>query len=130
MTLRAWACEQQDVRAVAVVGSYASGRYRVASDVDLLLLTSDPQRLDRGATLPLGPAQELYRRAWGVVVETRLRRRSGLQLDVAVGPVTWAAATPLDAGTARVLRDGVRVVHDPDGLLAGALLAATRGCTT
>jgi hypothetical protein len=37
-------------------------------------------------------------------------------------PPSWAAV-PLDPGTARVLRDGCRILHDPEGLLGHALEA-------
>lgn len=124
--LRVWGADVADVRAIAVVGSFARGAPRPGSDLDLVLLCERPGRF--GPWLadvpPLAPARFLYCRAWGPVMELRLRRRSGLHLDVGIAPLTWATVDPLDLGTARVLSDGVRVVHDPDRLLAVAADAA------
>ena len=124
--LRLWATEVADIRAIAVVGSYARGACRPGSDLDLVLLCERPDRFGPwlAEVPPLAPARFLHRRAWGPMTELRLRRRSGLHLDVGVAPLTWATVEPLDLGTARVLRDGVRIVHDPDRLLAEAAKAA------
>jgi hypothetical protein len=42
-----------------------------------------------------------------------------------LAPVSWASVTPVDAGTVRVVDDGHRIVHDPDGIVA-ALAEACR----
>jgi len=124
--LEQWAVGTADLRAVAVVGSFAYGAPRLGSDLDLVLLSQRPGRY--GPWLadvpPLGPAKFLYRRDWGPLTELRLRRESGLHLDVGIAQLAWAGTDPLDDGTARVLRDGLRVVYDPDGLLATAAIAA------
>jgi hypothetical protein len=101
----------------------------MSSDVDLVLLTDDPGRYgaELGALPPIGPARLIGRAEWGPLTELRFRRRSGLQVEVGVAPTSWAAAHPLDEGTARVVGDGLRVVHDPAGLLTalGAAVAAS-----
>ena len=38
-----WASAQLDVQAIALVGSYARGEARDDSDIDLVLLTDQPQ---------------------------------------------------------------------------------------
>lgn len=63
---------------------------------------------------------------WGVITERRFAMSSGLEVDLAVGPLGWASVQPLDPGTRRVVRDGMRVLYDPDGLLA-ALAAVCEG---
>ena len=124
--LRQWGTDVADCRGIAVVGSFARGAPRTGSDLDLVLLCERPERFGPWlATVPaLAPARFLHRRAWGPVTELRLRRRSGLHVDVGIAPLSWATSDPLDLGTARVLRDGVRIVHDPDRLLAVAADAA------
>ena len=49
-TVRRWAASVPAVRAVALVGSHASGRARPDSDVDLVVLCDDP-----GPCSPIGP---------------------------------------------------------------------------
>ncbi len=48
----------------------------------------------------------------------RLIMPSGLEVEVAVGRPSWAATAPVERGTRRVVNDGMRVLHDPQGLLA------------
>jgi len=103
------------VRALGLVGSHARGAARTDSDVDLVVLADEAVDVDA-----LGG--ELIRtRRWGVLTEYRYALADGLELDVGVAPMSWASVDPLDPGTARVVRDGLRILHDPDGLL-GALV--------
>ena len=112
-----WAAPRPDVRAVALAGSRARGTPRPDSDVDLVVLVHDPQAY-------LGwPAQELEEAAvdlrtrwWGPLLERRFRLPSGLEVELGFAPPSWAAV-PVDAGTRRVVADGLVVLHDPSGLL-------------
>jgi hypothetical protein len=120
-----WATRQPDVTALALVGSYAYHRPRMASDVDLVLLTTDPDRHRDGTRWISGfdPAARVIRdQAWGPLRERRVRLRSGLQVELGIVSPTWAAL-PLDPGTAKVLSDGCRILLDPDGVLHEALAA-------
>jgi hypothetical protein len=118
-----WAVGQDSVLAVAVVGSYARGAERMASDVDIVIIAKDPQRFTdvvwfRG----LRPRARLIRSMpWGPVLERRMRLPSGLHIELDFAPVTWAAV-PLDPGTRRVLGNGHRIISD-SGILAAAVAA-------
>lgn len=128
--LASWA-EHQHVHALALVGSYARGAERMASDVDVVVLTERLERYDVAGRWfqTVRPGARLARtRAWGPVLEQRYRLRSGLLVDVGLAPPEWAQV-PLDPGTARVLRDGHRVLHDPHGMVARASAALERGST-
>ncbi|WP_424955735.1 nucleotidyltransferase domain-containing protein [Frigoribacterium endophyticum] len=109
-----------EIQAVALVGSYARGAERMASDVDLVLLAADPDALAASPWfVRLLPGAELVRsRRWGPVRERRYRLCSGLFVELGIAPVSWADL-PLDAGTRRVLSDGHRVLYD-EGLLSEA----------
>jgi hypothetical protein len=118
-----WANAQNDVSALALVGSYAYDRPRMGSDVDLVLLTDNPDRHSVGIdwVVSFDPRADLIRdQQWGPLRERRVRLRSGLEVEVGVAPTTWAAL-PLDSGTEKVLRDGCRVLYDPEGILQKAL---------
>ncbi len=54
--------------------------------------------------------------------EQRLRTNRGLHVELGVAPITWATSRPVDAGSARVTRDGLIPLYDPDHALE-ALLA-------
>lgn len=123
-----WAEERADVLAVGVVGSWARGDERMDSDVDVVIVVEDvgPYVRFDGWAQALG-AQEMTRtRAWGVLRERRFVTRSGLEVEAGFVPPEWARTDPVDAGTRRVATDGLRIVHDPHGLLA-ALRGAIAG---
>ena len=117
----AWAAEEPDVAAVGLAGSWARGAARADSDVDLVVLTGTPERWVAGedwiAAAVGRPVTPVRTRTWGVLTERRVRLRTGLEVELGIVPERWAAE-PVDGGTARVVRDGFRVLHDPDGVLA------------
>src|SRR5205807_7957968 len=73
--------------AIALVGSWARSQGRPDSDVDLVVLTSEPAALlDEGAVSwfsVFGEGAELVRSEdFGPLQERRLRRRDGLEVEV------------------------------------------------
>ncbi|RKT88597.1 aminoglycoside 6-adenylyltransferase [Saccharopolyspora antimicrobica] len=119
-----WADTRPDVLALALVGSYARppGAETAESDVDIIVVTSDPGRYTDG-TGNLPPVLELpllRAKQWGVVAERRSRHATtGLVVELNITTPVWAATEPeVDGGTRRVVRDGIRVLRDRDGLLA------------
>jgi predicted nucleotidyltransferase len=109
------------VCAIALVGSCARGTPGPDSDIDLVVLTTDQGDLG-GRTdwfAHFGSVQLVRQRQFGDVAERRLRRRDGVEIEVGLAPLAWAATDPVDPGTLRVVRDGFSIVLDPDGTLAG-----------
>lgn len=116
--------------AVALVGSWARSAGRQDSDVDLIVLSSEPDALLAGDATAwgsvFGEGVELIRCAdFGLLQERRLRRADGLEVEVGVGGPEWARTDPPDAGSARVVRDGMRILFDPLALLAAFADAVT-----
>lgn len=116
--VRGWAARHDDVRGVLLVGSWARDSARMDFDVDVVVLTDAPGHADPDVWLGLLGGRVVRRQQWGPLSEIRLERPSGLKVEMGVTPVNWAATTPVDAGTYRVVHDGHRIVHDPDGILA------------
>lgn len=118
-----WAIKRDEVVAVAVVGSYARKAERMASDVDIMIFTDDPDELtDVSWFLKLRPNAQLIRSmSWGPVRERRMRLPSGLHVELNFASASWAVV-PLDPGTRRVLGDGHRIIYDT-GVLASAVAA-------
>jgi hypothetical protein len=114
-----WASARHDVRGVALVGSWARGTAHMESDVDLVLLTLCVERYTESDDWigDLGCESIARTTAWGALTERRLRMPSGLEVELGVVPPYWAAVYPVDSGTRSVVEDGMRVLHDPDGLL-------------
>jgi hypothetical protein len=117
--LPGWAQQRRDVRAVALVGSWARQAPRPESDVDVLLLTKEPSLYTEQEDWieQLGGVAPVTTRAWGVITERRFRLPGGREVEIGVGSPSGAAVTPVDEGTRRVATDGLLALYDPDGLL-------------
>jgi hypothetical protein len=99
----------------------------MGSDVDLVIVSTlvcehlgDPAFI---RTITPG-GRVIRREQWGPVHERRVRLRSGLHVEFGLTTPDWAAL-PLDAGTARVLAAGCKIVVD-DGSMARALESISR----
>jgi hypothetical protein len=117
---REWAARRSDIRALCLVGSWARDEPRMESDVDLVLLTADTGAYTtrQAWVRELGGERIIRTRARGAVTERRFALSGGLEVDVGVGTTAWASTTPMDAGTRQVVGEGMRVLHDPDDILA------------
>ena len=118
----AWAARRPDVVAVALVGSWARGRPRMGSDVDLVVLTTD-KRTYLGEEIwmaELGGTRIIRTRDWGsLYTERRFVLPSGLEVEFGVAPPSWAATDPPDSSIRTEIADGgLRALYDPEGLLA------------
>jgi hypothetical protein len=125
-----WVGTRSDIRALGLAGSWAREEAQMSSDVDLVVLTNEIEwyvaDLD-WVPLATGQVGRIVRtQPWGPVMERRIELPSGLLVEYGFAPVNWASTDPLDAGTARVVTDGFRVLYDPDGLLS-RLVAAVLG---
>ena len=120
-----WAAGRSHVRGLLLVGFWARGTPRPDSDVDLVLLTEDVERYLDGQELvrALGAIRLVRSQNWGAIEERRLLLPSGLEVEVGVGHPSWARIDPVDQGTRRVIRNGARILHDPEGLLASLITA-------
>jgi hypothetical protein len=117
------------VLAVGLCGSWATGDPTMGSDVDLIVLTDERAALSRSsawAGQAVGEGATLVRqRDWGpMLTELRLRRASGLEIEIGLADRAWAGTDPVDTGSARVVNDGCIVLYDPHRLLATLVEAA------
>jgi uncharacterized protein len=114
-----WAQGDDRVSAVGLAGSWASGAPTAGSDLDLVVLSPRPAALldDRSWFDAFGAVELVRAGRFGAVAERRLRRPSGLEVEVCVAASDWAATDPVDPGTRQVVSDGFEVVFDPRHLL-------------
>jgi len=117
-----WAKTQGNVRAVGLDGSWASGRPRMDSDLDVVVLvTTKDDYVTRAEWVSLAsgsPGRIVKTKDWGPLTERRVQLPSGFEDEYGFAPTSWASVDPIDPGTAQVISDGFQVLYDPDGLLA------------
>lgn len=116
-----WAKARSDIRAVALVGSWARDAARPDSDVDLMLLVLEPELFEREIEWleEISPSkpERWQDEDYGAVWSRRVFLNDGGELEFGFSTPEWASVTPLDAGTFRVISDGCRVLYDPEGIL-------------
>ena len=123
-----WAQSREDVEGMVMVGSYARGTAGMASDVDIVILTPEFERLAEDVlwVLKLRPGSKLIRaKAWGPLLERRFRLPSDLQLELGLVSPSWADV-PLDPGTLGVLADRHQVIYERHQRLSKASEAVGR----
>ena len=114
-----WSKRRKDIRAVALVGSYAREAATEVSDVDLVIIAENPQEYLTSTE---------WARVFGVVItkevenygklsSLRVWYESGLEIEYGFSTREWAK-TPLDKGTKRVITDGMRVLFEKEVLLS------------
>ena len=134
-----WAGRRGDVAALALVGSWARRAARLDSDIDLVLLTERPQFFrenqdwldeidwDSLGLFVAGWHDAEYGDIWSRHVRLGNRRSRDLLapappaipvIEFGFGRPDWASVEPLESGAARVVREGCRILFDPQGLLA------------
>lgn len=121
----AWAAARGDIAAIALVGSHARGAARADSDIDLMLLTAEPQRFRRDDTWmaaiawPDGVTVARWQdEDWGAAWSRRLWLAPAGEVECCFAAPSWAATAPVDPGTRAVVAGGFAIRHDPEGLLA------------
>ena len=124
-----WAEGEPLLTGVALVGSYARGAARADSDVDLMILSAEPRRyLEDTSWLRLfGEVASCTEEDWGLVTSLRVFYAHGLEVEFGLAIPAWAVI-PVDAGTRRVVADGMQVLYDPNdvfGKLQDAVSAST-----
>lgn len=114
-----WSRRRRDIRAVALVGSYARMQANPTSDVDLVIITTDPQKY---------LTETKWLRVFGIVItqkvedygkltSLRVWYESGLEIEYGFTTRDWVK-TPLDRGTKRVIEDGMRVLFEKETILS------------
>jgi Streptomycin adenylyltransferase len=114
-----WAAAQPDVKAAALVGSYARDAATPGSDVDLLILVADVAKFIREQSWvsQFGEAAECREEDWGRVTSLRTFYKDGLEVEYGFATSDWAEM-PIDAGSFRVVADGMSILYDPLGILS------------
>ena len=120
-----WAPDQPGVLGIALVGSCARGTQREDSDIDLVLVTKDPQwwlREDEWLER-FGNPKIVGLEDYGLLQSRRVRYQSGIEVEFGVTTDKWLNTAPIDEGSRSVMSDGHRILDDKAGLFSAFLAA-------
>lgn len=123
-----WVRQTEELRALALCGSWARADARPNSDLDLLALMRDPSQHARAQLVedivfePAGFRRESLRWAtYGVVHSAHIMLHPAAELELSFASIDWASRSPADPGTRQVVTSGFRILVDKDSLLAQLL---------
>jgi predicted nucleotidyltransferase len=113
-TLLDWLETQDLIQAALIVGSYARGAARLDSDIDVVLLCRDFQAYLENSEWPLhfGKPLTVSHEDYGKLTSVRVHYEDFTEVEFGFTTTDWIS-TPLDRGTATVIRGGHLVVYDP-----------------
>ena len=115
-----WAANQPDILAVALLGSYARNEATDASDVDLIIIASQPEKFlqDTRWAQEFGTISRQQLENYGKVTSLRVWYSSGHEVEYGFTNETWSAL-PLDEGTKKITSDGMQILFERGSILSG-----------
>lgn len=116
--IKQWAEIRPDIMGLALVGSYARNEAKADSDIDLVLIASQPQKFinNPGWIKELGPVRSYEVEDWGLVTSLRVYYEAGPEIEYGLTSSEWTNI-PIDDGTNKLISDGIRILLDKKGLL-------------
>ena len=114
-----WARTRPDVAALALVGSYARNAANETSDVDLVLVTRQPDKylMDLTWIQRFGQVDRHQLEDYGKLTSVRVWYKDGPEVEYGITDKCWAAP-PLDEGTREVIAGGMRVLFEKEKILS------------
>ncbi|KAA3653837.1 MAG: hypothetical protein DWQ10_18195 [Calditrichaeota bacterium] len=108
-----WASLQENVVAVCLVGSHARSKARKDSDIDIVLLCTNPDELirERSWIKIFGDIKECEIENFGMCTSLRTFYLDNREVEFGVVPLEWVKK-PIDSGTKRVISDGIVILLD------------------
>lgn len=114
-----WGKENSDILGLCYVGSWARNTARADSDLDLVIITSNPKKYlsDRNWISKFGSIRNIKEEDWGLVKTLRVFYKNNLEVEFNIAAVKWASIDPIDPGTKKVILDGMKILYDPAKIL-------------
>ena len=114
-----WASGQSDIETVALVGSHARNEATDDSDVDLVIVATQPDVYLQNTAWAqrFGTIKRQQVENYGKVTSLRVWYADGLEIEYGLTDETWATL-PLDEGTQAVISRGMRVLCERGDILS------------
>lgn len=126
-----WATKRKDIRAVALVGSYAREELDKDADIDLVIITETPQKYitntewTRVFGRPITKKVEEY----GKLTSLRIWYENGLEIEYGFAPREWIQTLSGDE-MKQIPDDGLRVLFEKEILLSPHETPVHRGTSS
>lgn len=113
-----WAESQKEILGVLLVGSYARNSARQDSDIDLVIITDQPEIYleDDKWIKNFGKVREIIEEDYKMVQARRVFYDNGLEVEYGITTPEWAKVNPIDLGTRKVISDGTKILLDKNGI--------------
>lgn len=123
--LEHWSAGEPGINAIALVGSHARGAARTDSDIDVIIICTDPsQYLESPKWLSaFGEIKNAEREDWGLVQSWRVFYLDGTEVEFGITTEQWCSKAEINSGTGRVIGDGAKIIFDPHLLLEKLIVA-------
>lgn len=111
--LRNYSAENEHVESVLIVGSYARGTNSENSDIDVVIITTEKEKMteNQSFTEKFGEVLKRQTEYYGACTSIRVWYSDGKEVEFGIVAPPWISQ-PLDEGTRRVLSDGFRIIAD------------------
>ena len=121
--IKKWAKKEELIESIIVVGSYTRGTYKVTSDIDLIIITSDKEKMLKNQTFInlFGEIKKSQIEYYGACTSIRVWYKDGKEVEFGIVSTSWIEK-PLDKGTIKVLSDGFKVVIDKKGYFKNIII--------
>jgi predicted nucleotidyltransferase len=106
-----WAKNTIDIQLLALVGSHARGMAKPDSDIDLIVLTDQPEKYlsDSSWANVFGEIARYQLEDYGKVSSLRIIYKDKVEVEFGFGKTDWAA-DPEDEGTHQIIQDGIWIL--------------------
>jgi len=114
-----WARDNDMVAALGLIGSHARNEARLDSDIDFIIISDDKTALvgEHSWVGKFGKTRKIEVERWGIVTSLRIFYDGGQEIEFGVAPPSWAYL-PVDAGTRRIVSEGMKILVDKQVLLS------------
>jgi uncharacterized protein len=123
--LEHWSAAEPGIQAIALVGSHARGTACADSDIDIIIICTDPSHYLKSTNWlsAFGEIRNAEREDWGLVQSWRVFYLDGTEVEFGITSKEWCSEAEISSGTGRVISDGAKIVFDPNFLLANLIVA-------
>jgi predicted nucleotidyltransferase len=114
-----WAASQPEILALALVGSHARNAATAASDLDLVIIATEPDRYlkDSRWAQSFGTVDREQIENYGRLTSLRVWYAGSFQVEYGFADERWSAL-PIDEGTKRVISEGMQILLERGSILS------------